>query len=160
MKLEKLNMLKLALNTLALVSLLVLPAVSTGCGGDDDQGKGGLKEVVLDSAGPRCMSFASGTPGTNCEEGAFDVAVEPWCTEKPGLCGDWAETTFAELDQVAEPPATGYITDGCHEVTPQKVIVFKLKNGKFAKGIITNDIYTDDGTACNHKITLKYVYPM
>ena len=119
-----------------------------------------VNSAIIDTANGGCFEFQSGTE--NCDT-PF-LIFEPWCTALPGICGNWVETEFTNMDDVTEPPADGYISDlagfeDCQEVNLNKVIVFKFEDGSHAKGIITNDEYTEGQYGCDHKITLEYIYP-
>lgn len=93
-----------------------------------------------------------------------DILNEPWCTQLPALCGNWARTGKKQLNQVTSPPASGYISDGlsytdCQQVPINEVLVFKLKDGTYGKVIVVNDNYSKTNSACNHDITLLVEYP-
>ena len=122
-----------------------------------------VKTAVIDSADGGCFFFSSGS--TTCTDQQPDVVVEPWCTQRPGICGNWVETEHSALDQITTPPESGYISDvagftDCQEASTNKVLVFKLGDDSFAKGIITADAYTETPQGCDHKVTLEYLYPM
>ncbi len=93
-----------------------------------------------------------------------DLMNEPWCTEQPALCGNWAKTGKHNLADVTEPPASGYISDktsytDCKEVPLNEVLVFKLKDGTYAKVLVVNDKFSRSSSGCVHAITLKIIYP-
>lgn len=141
------------------VATLALVVSITQCGSDSGTDSGPKTVSVTTN----CFMFEAGKEtsdplGENC-----DFILEPWCNGRPGLCGNWVQTTETNLDAVTTPPATGYISDlagyaDCQEVDGGKVIVFKLKNGNYAKGIFTG--VSKDGNDCVTGATIKFVYPM
>jgi hypothetical protein len=93
-----------------------------------------------------------------------DLMNEPWCTERPALCGNWARTGMHHLAEVTEPPASGYISDktsytDCKEIPLNEVLVFKLKDGTYAKVLVVSDDFSRTTSGCNHTIKLKISYP-
>lgn len=93
-----------------------------------------------------------------------DLLNEPWCTEFPALCGNWVKTGKQRLNQVNSAPSSGYISDqtsymDCQQVPLNDVLVFKLKDGTYAKVLIVDDQYSSTSNGCNHNITLHIVYP-
>ncbi|MCD6180477.1 MAG: hypothetical protein J7K39_11305 [Bacteroidales bacterium] len=93
-----------------------------------------------------------------------DLLNEPWCTEFPALCGNWVKTGKSQLNQVNSAPALGYISDGkgftdCQQVPVNEVLVFKLKDGTYAKVLIIKDQFSKTNNRCNHDITLQIIYP-
>lgn len=133
-------------------------------GGSNDANNNGAVTVTIDSASGGCFFFAD-RQSTCPTESDPDLRVEPWCTQNPGLCGNWVQTAFTNLDDATEIPSSGYISDeagfvDCQEVVLNQVLFFKLSDGSFAKGIITNDVYTENSSECQHRITLQYIYPL
>jgi hypothetical protein len=153
----------LQLAALLSAGLLALASVvPEGDGDDDGDDGGGVKTAIIDSAEGGCFFFASGS--TTCVDGPADVMVEPWCTELPGLCGDYLVTSSTSLDDPATPPESGYCVDelgyeNCEQMPLNTVIVFRLSDGTYGKGRVTGDVYTEDDTSCNHRVTFEYVYP-
>jgi hypothetical protein len=153
-------------NTLQTGLLLVAVGIAAASGvvtDPDGEGDGNPQTVIIDSAEGGCFTFETGS--TECPDGPTDIMVEPWCTALPGICGNWVVTEFDALGDVTTPPTSGYISDeagyeDCQEADTGKVIVFKLGDGSYAKGVITNDDYTEGESGCDHRITLEYVYPM
>jgi len=93
-----------------------------------------------------------------------DLLNEPWCTEFPALCGNWVRTGKSQLSQVNSAPSSGYISDNtsymdCQQVPVNEVLVFKLKDGTYAKVLIIDDQFSKTSSGCNHAITLQIVYP-
>ncbi len=93
------------------------------------------------------------------------IGNEPWCTESPGLCGNWVATSATALDAMTTPPTTGYISDGkgfedCQNAPLNKVLVFKLDDGTYGKAIIHSDDYSTDTSGCTHTLVMDYSYPM
>jgi hypothetical protein len=108
-----------------------------------------------------CMKFATGETSNNCGE-EWDVIGEPWCAGKAGLCGNWVDTGQTDMSAVTAAPATGYISDAagymdCQEVDVGSVLVFKLKDGSYAKVKVA--AVTMGGTGCVDSITLQYIHP-
>lgn len=122
-------------------------------------GGSGVETVTLHG---NCLKFATGEVSNNCSD-EFDTIAEPWCAGYAGLCGNWVKTTALTLDDVTTPPASGYISDGldwvdCQEVAVGDVLVFKLKDGTYAKVLVAS--VTFDSYNCADAVTLEYVYPM
>ena len=118
----------------------------------------GARTVNLGTA---CFVFRTGLE-TDCT-GDFDIVIEPWCQGRVGVCGNWVQTNETNLDAVTTPPASGYISDiagyeDCQELDTGKVIVFKLSDGTYAKGIFVSE--TKDANGCVTGVTFQYVYPM
>lgn len=93
------------------------------------------------------------------------IGNEPWCTDEPGLCGNWVATTATALDDMTTPPTTGYISDSagfedCQHAPLNKVLVFKLDDGSYGKAIIHSDDYSTDTSGCTHTLVMDYEYPM
>lgn len=124
------------------------------------KGAGNALTVIL-GGGNNFYSFKKGK--INSHDNA-DIMNEPWCTELPALCGNWAKTGKSQLSQVTSAPSSGYISDNsgymdCQQVPLNEVLVFKLKDGTYAKVIIVNDQFSKTSSGCDHKITLNIEYP-
>ncbi|NOZ01819.1 MAG: hypothetical protein GXP54_08015 [Deltaproteobacteria bacterium] len=137
---------------------LTVAALAMACG---TEGSGGNGNTV--TLGTSCFMFEAGKEGDFPTSGDCDLILEPWCNGRPGLCGNWVQTAETSLDAVATPPASGYISDAagfqdCQEIDSGKVIVFKLSNGKYAKGIFS--AVSKDGNGCVTGAKFQYVYPM
>ena len=124
---------------------------------------GSGKQIVLDNQ--NCgYDFATGKIRAGHQPPDPDVLNEAWCTPRPALCGNWAKTGKSRMEDVTSPPASGYISDGkdyanCQECPLNEVLVFKLKNGTYAKLMIIKDENTKTSTGCQHKITCVVKYP-
>ncbi len=123
----------------------------------------GAKQIVLDNQN-NGYDFKTGRVRDGHQSPDPDVLNEPWCTERPALCGNWAKTGKSRLEDVTSPPASGYISDGqsftdCQECPVNEVLVFKLKDGSFGKLMITKDEKTQVGNGCQHRITCLVEYP-
>lgn len=153
-----------SLAVLSLGLLMSLASVELGPGDSRSPDVPNMKTGIIDSANGGCFYFADGR--TSCpQEGDPDIRVEPWCTQNPGICANWVETSFTNLDDATEIPASGYTQEnsefsGCEEVTPNQVLFFKLADDSIAKAIISNDAYNETSSGCDHRITLDYVYPV
>jgi len=124
------------------------------------------EKIVLISGGLKsCYSFKTGKIHNNHQEA--DMILEPWCTEQPGVCGNWVLTGKSSLSQVSSPPASGYISDeagftDCQILPLNNVAVFKLKDGSYAKVIIQNTNFSNSQSQnppCQHKATILVEYP-
>lgn len=125
--------------------------------------KSNYKQIVLDNKNSG-YDFATGKVRDGLQAPDPDVLNEAWCTELPAICGNWAKTGKSKMEEVMSPPASGYISDSqsfpdCQETPLNEVLVFKLKDGKFAKLIIVKDDRTKTGNECEHKITCLVEYP-
>ncbi len=123
---------------------------------------GEIRQIVLDNKNIG-YDFATGKIRTDHTPDP-DVLNEPWCTALPALCGNWAKTGKSRLEDVTSPPASGYTSDGkdyidCVEAPLKEVLVFKLKNGEYAKLMIIKDEFTKSNNVCQHKITCFVEYP-
>ena len=122
-----------------------------------------IKQIVMDNQN-NGYDFVTGKLRSASAPPDPDVLNEPWCTNLPGLGGNWANTGMSRMEDVVTPPSSGYISDGYDFINAQeaplnKVLVFKLKNGKYAKLMITKDDFTRSGNSCQHKITCLVEYP-
>lgn len=124
------------------------------------------KTIVLTSGGSQaCYSFKSGKIHSNYNEA--DLALEPWCTKDPGVCGNWVLTGKSSLSQVTNPPTGGYISDvagftDCQMIPLNNVAVFKLKDGSYAKILIQKSDFSNNQSRnppCQHKATILVEYP-
>jgi len=125
--------------------------------------KSNYKQIILDNKNSG-YDFATAKVRDGLQAPDPDVLNEAWCTELPAICGNWARTGKSNMEEVISPPASGYISDGqsfpdCHESPLNEVLVFKLKDGKYAKLMIINDEETKTGNECQHKITCLVEYP-
>jgi len=123
----------------------------------------GIKQIVMDNRN-NGYDFSAGTLRSARTSPDPDVINEPWSTALPGLGGNWAKTGKSRMEDVTSPPATGYISDGydfinAAEAPLNNVLVFKLKNGKYAKFMIIKDEFSKSGSGCQHKITCLIQYP-
>lgn len=124
------------------------------------------KKVVLVSGGSQsCYSFKSDKVHANHNEA--DLILEPWCTNDPGVCGNWVLTGKSSLSQVTSPPSGGYISDvagftDCQIIPLNNVAVFKLKDGTYAKILIQKTDFSNNQSQnppCQHKATILVEYP-
>ena len=158
----------ISLTVLSLGLMLSLASVELGPNDTNSGAADNSKTAIIDSANGGCFYFADARttcPSEEANDPEPDIRVEPWCTQNPGLCGNWAETAFTNMDDANEIPTTGYISDeagfiDCQEVSPNQVLFFKLSDGSFAKAIVSDDAYTETESVCNHRITLDYIYPV
>jgi len=138
----------------AMAALVLIGFVQCG-----SESGGGVKTVTLPV---NCFKFATGEQGNNCGD-EWDLIVEPWYNGRAGICGNWVQTSEGSLDSVTTPPASGYISDvagyqDCQEVDGGMVLVFKLKDGTYAKAMLTK--VEKDAQGCVTSVTMSYVYPM
>lgn len=126
-------------------------------------GSGKIYQIVMDNN--NCgFDFATGHVRSCHQSPDPDVMSEPWCTNNPALCGNWAKTGKSRLEDVTSAPASGYISDGksftdCQECPVNEVLVFKLKDGSYGKLLIVKDDYGKVNGNCQHKITCMIEYP-
>lgn len=161
-----------------LISLIVLSIVMFGCinlhnsnlipNGNNKSiennanvGDSSLKTVELDSETASGIDLSTGKiyPKYNKK---MDLFVEPWCTDNPGICGNWVNTHKGNFDEVTSVPSTGYLSDNagymdCQEVVLNKVYVNKNKDGTYTKFKIISDDYRKSDSGCQHKITMEYI---
>jgi len=124
---------------------------------------GSVKQIVLDNSNSG-YDFATGNVRDGHKAPDPDILNEPWCTPLPALCGNWAKTGKSKIEEVTAPPTSGYISDGldymnCKEAPLNEVLVFKLKNGTYAKVLVVKDEFTKTGNGCQHKISCMVQYP-
>lgn len=127
---------------------------------------GNAKKVVLISGGSQsCYSFKSAK--VHADHTNADLILEPWCTEEPGVCGNWVLTGKSSLSQVTSAPTGGYISDmagftDCQLIPINNVAVFKLKDGTYAKVLIQKTDFDNNQSQnppCQHQATLLIEYP-
>lgn len=125
------------------------------------------KTITLDDVNS-CYMFTTGQRGSwsdmpeDFQE--YGMVNEPWCTDTPGICGNWAVTDYSNFCDVKTPPSGPYISDGkgyidCQIMYLNKVRVFKLKDETYAMIKIVKDIITSNDQGCKHTITVQVVYP-
>ncbi len=127
------------------------------------QQTGNYKQIILDNNN-NAYSFAKDKLSNAVHLADSDILNEPWCTDLPALCGNWVATGKSKMEEVTIPPTSGYISDGqsfidCQEAPLNQVIVFKLKDGSFAKLMILKDEKSKTSDQCQHKITCIIDYP-
>ncbi len=124
---------------------------------------GAIKQIVFDNQN-NGYDFATEKIRNGYATPEPDLRNEACCTPLPALCGNWAKTGKTKMEDVTSPPVSGFISDGksytnCQECPVNEVLVFKLKNGTYAKLMITNDVKTKTADGCQHKITCLVQYP-
>ncbi|GEM_PF-1601153 len=122
-----------------------------------------IKQIVMDNQN-NGYDFATGKLKSAKSSPDPDVLNEPWSTALPGIGGNWAKTDKSRMEDVTAPPSSGYISDGydfmnAEEAPLNKVLVFKLKNGKYAKFMIIKDEFSRSSGSSEHKITCLVQYP-
>jgi hypothetical protein len=139
---------------------------ATGGSSSSSATSSSAKKIVLISGGSQsCYSFKSGKVHGNHSD--CDLMLEPWCTEDPGVCGNWVLTGKSSLSQVINAPAGGYISDvagftDCQLIPLNNVAVFKLNDGTYAKVLIQKTDFSNNQSQnppCQHKTTLLIEYP-
>lgn len=117
-------------------------------------------EVSLDSDHPY-YHFEKGVfPKDNVPEDidGMGITYKTWCTETPTLVGRMMDANQYSFNAVTEPPEGDYISVCFNALAINKVVAFKLTNGKYALVKISEDEYSDNGE-CIHKFKLQINYP-
>ncbi len=133
------------------------------CGLEGQGGAGtGEKTIVLDSSDPQRSAF-SFSKGEYAEWMEGDISNEPWCTEDPGICGNWVDLGAVQLNEIGaeDIPDSGYLSEGgyvdCEYVKVGHTYINKNEDGTYYAFEIIDDEYSESESECNHKTTIKYV---
>ncbi len=117
------------------------------------------KEIKLNSINNFCYSFIREeiTARPNLDE-SYDLLVEPWCTDRPALCGNFIELNIPSFDNITAIPATGYLSDDagygdCVEVNVNKIYINKNRDGTHTAFEIVSHTKPSN---CEHNINILY----
>ncbi len=92
----------------------------------------------------------------------YDLSLEPWCTDKPGLCGNFIDIGDVAVDSNITFPDSGYLSDkagfdDCVEVDPNHTFINKNRDGTHT---VFKIIKHEKPSECEHTITIEYItYP-
>lgn len=140
-------------------------SASGGTSSSSTSSSNAQKIVLVSGENQSCYTFKSAKIHNNHNDA--DLVLEPWCTNNPGVCGNWVLTGKSNLSDVTSPPSSGYISDvagftDCQIVPLNNVAVFKLKDGTYAKVLIQKTDFSNNqnqNPPCQHKATLLIEYP-
>ena len=117
------------------------------------------EQVNLSSMDRYQISFVTGeiTSRPNYNP-AYDLSLEPWCTDKPGLCGNFVDIGNVSMDAEITIPSSGYISDeagfeDCVEVDPNHTFISKNRDGSFTLFRIVEHHKPEQ---CDHALTIEY----
>ncbi len=126
--------------------------------GDSDTGE--VKTITLSTKDVLEIDFVTGNTGTmNNPLDNFSLWLEPWCTDKPGLCGNFVDIGEVDVNSSnIQIPANGYISDeagydNCVEVTPGHTFINKNYDGSYTVFKIESHEKPD---TCEHTIEIEY----
>ena len=135
----------------------------TGClPSDNDTGNIGNtenKEVTLSTqqGKPFQIVFPTGKTYTEFNKN-YDLSLEPWCTDKPGVCGNFIDLGTIDLNSSINIPKSGYLSDkagfeDCVEVEPGHTFINKNRDGSYTLFKIVNH---EKPSECDHTLKIEY----
>ena len=135
----------------------VMGSTSTNPGTGVTGASSGLKHGTLSTQGARAVSFVRNEFSSNLSD--YDLALEPWCIDGVGLCGNWVSVGNVPLSADIAVPSSGYLSDeagyeNCEEIDITKTYVNKNRDGSYTAFKITNHQKIGN---CDHSITLDYI---
>ena len=145
-----------------IILFIVVIAGATSCdNGDNFWDPDDYVTITLNSSQP-VYDFRTGkTYSYETMPGDIDnygIINEPWCTDLPALCGNYAVTNATAFRELSSAPTNGY-ENNCLNINLNEVLVFQLGDGTYALVEIVNDDYKSTNTSCEHAITLHINYP-
>jgi len=147
-----------------LLGLFSIMLASCGVPQDFDGATDGhdIRTIVLDSADDAKRGYSFSSDAYAGWETA-DIINEPWCTDEPGICGNWVEAKGKDIEGIgpADIPVSGYISDvagfdDCQNVEVGALYVNRNRDSRYYAFTIVDDDYSESEYGCNHRITVMY----
>ena len=117
------------------------------------------KSVTLSSLDNYSFSFVTEkiTSRPNFDKD-YDLSMEPWCVEKPAMCGNFVDLGAVDMSTVTEFPSSGYLSDtegfdDCVELDPTHTFINKNRDGTHTVFRITKH---EKPSSCEHVVDIVY----
>lgn len=118
-----------------------------------------LKTVTLSTTNNYQINFSTGKLGsTNNPIKDYDISLEPWCTEKPGVCGNFVDLGNVDINGNIQIPKSGYLSDeagfeDCIEIDTTHTFINKNRDGSYT---VFRILKHEKPSQCDHTLVIEY----